>query len=43
MQAIHPTTLMITRDADLSKQGDCIIAVAADKLPQTLAPSSRKR
>ena len=31
MQAIHPTTLMITKDVDLSKQGDCIIAVGADK------------
>jgi hypothetical protein len=31
MQATHPTTLMITKEADLSKQGDCVIAVAADK------------
>jgi uncharacterized protein len=29
--AIHPTTLMITKDKELSKQGDCIIAVGADK------------
>lgn len=29
--ATHPTTLMITKDKKLSKQGDCIIAVAADK------------
>ena len=29
--AIHPTTLMITKDKKLTKQGDCIIAVSADK------------
>ena len=29
--AIHPTTLMITKDVHVSKNGDCIIAVAADK------------
>jgi hypothetical protein len=29
--AIHPTTLMLTKDKELSKQGDCIIAVGADK------------
>jgi len=37
MQAIHPTTLMITKDADLSKQGDCIIAVSADKAVSDLS------
>ena len=31
MQAIHPSTLMITKESNLSKQGDCIIAVAASK------------
>jgi hypothetical protein len=31
IQATHPTTLMITKDAHLSETGDCIIAVAADK------------
>ena len=31
MQAIHPSTLMITKEAELSKQGDCIIAVSANK------------
>jgi hypothetical protein len=29
--ATHPTTLMITKDRELSKQGDCIIAVGANK------------
>ena len=31
IQAIHPSTLMFTRDKHLSKTGDCIVAVAADK------------
>ena len=29
--ATHPSTLMITKERELSKQGDCVIAVAADK------------
>ncbi|MCL2172543.1 MAG: DUF371 domain-containing protein [Nitrososphaerota archaeon] len=29
--AIHPTTLMFTKDKELTKQGDCIIAVSANK------------
>jgi uncharacterized protein len=29
--AIHPTTLMFTKDEHVSKNGDCIVAVAADK------------
>ena len=29
--AIHPTTLMITKDTHVSKNGDCIVAVAANK------------
>jgi hypothetical protein len=31
IQAIHPSTLMFTKDKHLSKNGDCIVAVAADK------------
>ena len=31
IRAIHPTTLMFTKDKHLSKNGDCIIAIAADK------------
>jgi len=38
MQAIHPTTLMITKDCDLSSQGDCIIAVGADRAAADLCP-----
>jgi hypothetical protein len=29
--ATHPATIMFTKDKDLSKTGDCIVAVAADK------------
>jgi len=29
--AIHPTTLEFTREDDVSKRGDCIIMVSADK------------
>ncbi len=31
IQAIHPTTLMFTKDESISSAGDCIVAVAADK------------
>jgi uncharacterized protein len=31
IQAIHPTTLMFTKDIDVSKNGDCIVGMAADK------------
>jgi uncharacterized protein len=31
IQAIHPSTLMFTKEKKLSNTGDCIIGVAADK------------
>jgi hypothetical protein len=31
IQATHRSTLEITKEAELSKRGDCIIAVSADK------------
>ena len=31
IQATHKTTLEFTKDTHLSKKGDCIVAVAADK------------
>ena len=31
MEATHKTTLEITRDPHLTKKGDCIVTVAADK------------
>ncbi len=38
IQSIHPTTLMFTKDAHLSKNGDCIVAIAADKAAADLSP-----
>jgi hypothetical protein len=37
IQAIHPSTLMFTKEKHLSKTGDCIIAVAADKAAADLS------
>ena len=31
IQAIHPTTLMFTKDINVSENGDCIVAMSADK------------
>ena len=31
IQAIHPTTLMFTKDTHVSENGDCIVAMSADK------------
>jgi uncharacterized protein len=42
IQATHPTTLMITKDIHLSKNGDCIIAVAADKAMTDLSQSFKE-
>ena len=36
--ATHPTTLEFTKEAYLSKKGDCIIAVSADKTMSDLDP-----
>jgi hypothetical protein len=31
IQAVHPSTLMFTKETHLSKTGDCVAGVAADK------------
>ena len=31
IQAVHPSTLMFTREKHLSKTGDCVVGVASDK------------
>lgn len=36
--ATHPTTMEITKDDYLSRKGDCIIAVSADKTMSDLDP-----
>jgi len=38
IRASHKTTLMITRDLDVSPRGDCIVAVAAEKGLRDLNP-----
>ena len=37
--AIHPSTLMFTREKHLSKTGDCVVGVAADKALADLNPA----
>jgi hypothetical protein len=37
IQATHKSTLEITKEAELSKRGDCIIAVSADKAMRDLS------
>lgn len=36
--ALHPTTLEITRDEGVTRRGDCIVAVRADKGLRELSP-----
>jgi hypothetical protein len=43
IQAIHPTTLMFTKDKHLSQTGDCITAVAADKAVADLNPEFKDK
>ena len=31
IHALHPTTLMFTKDIHVSQKGDCIVAITADK------------
>jgi hypothetical protein len=38
IRATHTTTLEFTKDTHLSKKGDCIISVAADKAVADLSP-----
>ncbi|MCW3995106.1 MAG: DUF371 domain-containing protein [Candidatus Bathyarchaeota archaeon] len=40
--ATHPLTLMFTKDTHLSKRGDCIVAVAADKAVADLSPKFKE-
>lgn len=42
IQAAHRTTLEITKDADLSKNGDCIIGVSANKTLTDLDPKFKE-
>lgn len=37
IQAIHPTTIMITKDDHLSQTGDCIVVLSANKTLEKLS------
>ncbi|MGD0978312.1 MAG: DUF371 domain-containing protein [Candidatus Bathyarchaeia archaeon] len=41
--AIHPTTLEFTKEDDLSRRGDCVIAVSADKAMLDLSVEFKER
>ena len=41
--AIHPTTIMITKEKELSKQGYCVVAVSADKAAVDLSPEFKQK
>jgi hypothetical protein len=38
IQSIHPTTIMLTKERQVTKRGDCIVAVGADKSVADLSP-----
>jgi hypothetical protein len=40
--ATHRTTLEITKDHNLSKRGDCIVAVSADKAINDMSPEFKE-
>jgi hypothetical protein len=43
IQAIHPTTLMFTKEKHLSQAGDCIAAVVAEKSVADLSPEFKEK
>ena len=43
IQATHKSTLEITREAQLSKKGDCIIAVSAEKAVADLSQEFKEK
>ncbi|MCK4482863.1 DUF371 domain-containing protein [Candidatus Bathyarchaeota archaeon] len=43
IQATHKSTLEITKENQLSKKGDCIIAVSADKTTADLSPEFKDK
>lgn len=43
IKAIHPSTIMLTKDKHLSQTGDCIVTVAADKAITDLSPEFKDK
>ena len=41
--AVHPTTLEITKEDELSRSGDCIVAVSADKAMPDLSVEFKEK
>jgi len=41
--SVHPTTLEFTKEDEVSRRGDCIIAVSADKAMPGLSAEFKKR
>lgn len=42
VQLTHKSTIEITKDSELSRRGDCVIAVSADKALADLSPQFKK-
>jgi hypothetical protein len=42
IRATHPTTFEVTAEGRLTRQGDCIIGIRADKGASSLSPEFRK-
>jgi hypothetical protein len=42
VRATHPTTFEVTTESHLTRQGDCIIGVRADRGARSLSPEFRK-
>jgi hypothetical protein len=42
IQSAHPATLMFTKEKGVSKTGDCIVVVAADKAVTDLSPKFKE-
>jgi len=42
VQAVHPSTVEFTKETHLSKEGDCILVVSADKGLTELSPEIRE-
>ena len=42
VRSTHKTTLMVTRDEELTIRGDCVVAVRAEKGPKNLDPKLKE-
>ena len=42
VRALHPSTMELTKERELTKRGDCVIGVSADKAPSDLSPAVKE-